>query len=77
MNIINLENLGEDPELIRKNRRATSIAKTYTKSVAEDRAQIDQVLKAGLTLSPSTLLRAGYADTAKAALTEINQKDNN
>ena len=66
-----------EAEGIRRNRRLTSIAKTYTKSVAEERAQIDEVLKAGLTLSPSTLLRAGYADTAKAALTEINKKDNN
>lgn len=64
-----------EAEGIRRNRRATSIAKTYTKSVAEDRAQIDEALKAGLTLSTGTLLRAGYADTAKAALTELNQKD--
>ncbi|TFB46507.1 hypothetical protein [Cryobacterium tagatosivorans] len=65
-----------EAEGIRRNRRVTSIAKTYTKSVAEDRAQIDQALKAGLTLSTNALLRAGYADNAEAALTELNQKDN-
>ena len=28
------------------------------------------------TLSTNALLRAGYADNAEAALTELNQKDN-
>jgi len=75
MTIINLENLGDDPEAIRRNRRINSIAKTYTKKVSEEREQIDQALKAGLTLSNHTLISAGYADNAKAAFTEL-QKDN-
>ena len=76
MNYIDLESIGSDPELIRKNRRVTSIAQTYTKKVAEDREQIDQALKAGLTLSAHTLISAGYADSAKAAFTELNEQDN-
>ena len=76
MTYINLEAIGSDPELIRKNRRINSIAKTYTKKVAEDREQIDQALKAGLTLSAHTLISAGYADSAKAAFTELNEQDN-
>ncbi|TFD25866.1 hypothetical protein [Cryobacterium lyxosi] len=76
MDIINLEGLGEDPETIRKNRRVTSIAKTYTEKVVKEREQIEQALKAGLTLSAHTLMSAGYADTAKAAFAELNQKDN-
>lgn len=65
------------PEDIRRARRLKSIASTYTESAANDRAQIELATKAGLTLSSNALLRAGYADNAEAALTEINQKDNN
>ena len=65
-----------DAENIRKNRRLTSIASTYTKAMADDRAQIEQALKAGLTLSANAVLRAGYADNAAAANTELNQKGN-
>ncbi|WP_104132660.1 hypothetical protein [Cryobacterium sp. M91] len=75
MDIINLEGLGEDPETIRKNRRITSIAKTFTKPVAEHRAQVEKALDAGLTLSASTLMSAGYADNAKAAFTELNNQE--
>ena len=65
-----------DAENIRKNRRLTSIASTYTKAMADDRAQIEEAFKAGLTLSPNAVLRAGYADNAEAANTELNQKGN-
>ena len=76
-NHIDLESLGSDPELIRKNRRINSVATTYTEAAARDRAGIEQAVKAGLTLSANALLRAGYADEAKAAFTELNnQKDN-
>ena len=65
-----------DAENIRRNRRLRSIASTYSKAMADDRAQIEEAFKAGLTLSPNAVLRAGYADNAKAANTELNQKGN-
>ena len=65
-----------DAENIRRNRRLRSIASTYTQAMADDRAQIEQAFKAGLTLSTNAVLRAGYADNAEAANTELNQKDN-